>query len=279
LRILAALALWFLAFPALAEPALWVAKTGGATVYLFGTVHALKSDTPWWTPKIAAAFVRSQEIWVESRDDEPNGNIAKLGYDRARPLSSKLSAEELERLNRAAKAAGLPGESALDSMRPWLAASTLMVKRNLKAGYDPDYGADHLLEIKAAAAHKPVYDFETGIEQTNFLATLTESTEIQFLRAVLYADGSREAITTEIDAWLNGDTRTTELALDSMKRGSPDLYAALIANRNKVWARRIVTLMRSGSGGAFVAVGAAHLAGPDCLQNALEAHGITVERQ
>ena len=66
-----ALALSVLAFPALAEPALWVATQGGATVYLFGTVHALKPETQWETPKIAKAFAESRELWLEADDADP----------------------------------------------------------------------------------------------------------------------------------------------------------------------------------------------------------------
>src|SRR5881394_3304051 len=49
LSCVAALALSLIALPAFAEPALWVAKQGGATVYLFGTVHALKPELKWET--------------------------------------------------------------------------------------------------------------------------------------------------------------------------------------------------------------------------------------
>ena len=39
-----------LAFPAVAEPALWIIHGTGSTIYLFGTVHALKPSTVWFSP-------------------------------------------------------------------------------------------------------------------------------------------------------------------------------------------------------------------------------------
>jgi len=65
---------------------LWVAKQGGATVYLFGTVHALKPGLKWETPKIATAFAESQELWLEADDADPKTVqpiVAQLGMDRA----------------------------------------------------------------------------------------------------------------------------------------------------------------------------------------------------
>jgi hypothetical protein len=39
-----------------AEPAMWVVKDADSTVYLFGTVHLLKKDVVWNTPKVQAAM-------------------------------------------------------------------------------------------------------------------------------------------------------------------------------------------------------------------------------
>ena len=155
-----ALALSVLAFPALAEPALWAATQGGATVYLFGTVHALKPETQWETPKIAKAFAESRELWLEADDADPKTMqpiVAELGLDRAHPLSSKVAPADLPRLDAAAKSAGLPGEAALEPMQPWLAALTLAALPIVQAGYDPAKGVDNVLKAKAAAAGKPVH--------------------------------------------------------------------------------------------------------------------------
>ena len=45
-----------------AEPALWAAHGPNSTVYLFGTIHVLRSDTVWRSPKIAAAFAKAMGI-------------------------------------------------------------------------------------------------------------------------------------------------------------------------------------------------------------------------
>ena len=49
-------AAFFLVAVAKSEPALWVVKGPHATVYLFGTVHALDKEHSWRSAKIDAAI-------------------------------------------------------------------------------------------------------------------------------------------------------------------------------------------------------------------------------
>ena len=272
-----------MAAPALAEPALWVAKSGGATVYLFGTVHALKSETDWESPKIAAAFNGSGELWLEADDADPLTMapiVAELGLDRTHRLSAEVPPADLPRLDAAAKAAGLSGEAALESMRPWLAALTLAALPIVKAGYDPAKGVDNILKAKAAAAGKPVRGFESAAQQMHFFADFPEARQVEMLREVLDEVATGPAQVEEIlTAWAVGDLATIDKDMnEEEERDHPDLHAVLIVNRNRAWAEKIANWMKSGQGQIFVAVGAGHLVGKDSLQKALEARGIAVAR-
>ena len=278
-----ALLLSLLAAPAFAEPALWVAKSGGATVYLFGTVHALKSETDWESPKIAAAFNGSGELWLEADDADPLTMapiVAELGLDRIHRLSAEVPPADLPRLDAAAKAAGLSGEAALESMRPWLAALTLAALPIVKAGYDPAKGVDNILKAKAAAAGKPVRGFESAAQQMHFFADFPEARQVEMLREVLDEVATGPAQVEEIlTAWAVGDLATIDKDMnEEEERDHPDLHAVLIVNRNRAWAEKIANWMKSGQGQIFVAVGAGHLVGKDSLQKALEARGIAVAR-
>jgi uncharacterized protein YbaP (TraB family) len=238
-RALVTLALSFLASSALAEPALWAAKQGGATVYLFGTVHALKSDTQWWTPKIATAFDRSEELWIESEDDPVavKALVVELGYDRRHPLSTKLTPTDVMRLEAAANAAGLPGEPALDGMEPWYAALTLSVEQRLRAGYEPANGADEKLKAMAAAAGKPVHAFETATQQINYFATLQRAVAVSLLHEMLDEKDPSRMIGASVEAWLKGDLEAIDKGLNSF-RTHPDVYATIILNRSSNWVER-----------------------------------------
>ncbi|NBU29533.1 MAG: TraB/GumN family protein, partial [Caulobacteraceae bacterium] len=87
-RLKAALAaglLFFAATPALAEPAIWVIKDPDSTIYLFGTVHVLKRETQWRTPRLEAALASADEVWLELSDSDDTANmqalVARLGMD------------------------------------------------------------------------------------------------------------------------------------------------------------------------------------------------------
>jgi uncharacterized protein len=271
------------ASPAVAEPALWVAKSGGATVYLFGTAHVLKADTNWWTPKIAAAFDRSDEIWIEAIAADPTTTrplIAALGIDQEHSLSNELAPTDLARLDAAVKSAGFPGEATLDHMRPWLAALTLEDLLIAKAGYDSDRGVNMLLKERAALADKSVLGLETAEEQLHFFADLPQATQVELLRSVLDDVAiAPAAIDTAIQGWSSGDVEAFRKGTNELsEQNHPDLYAVVLVNRNKAWAEKIAVWMKSSHGQIFVAVGAGHFVGRDSLLNALEARGISVAR-
>jgi len=53
-----------------------------------------------------------------------------------------------------------------------------------------------------------------------------------------------------------------------------------VVQRNKAWTEKLVKLLQGeGDATTFVAVGAAHLAGPDSVQKMLQARGYTVTAQ
>jgi hypothetical protein len=62
-----------------------------------------------------------------------------------------------------------------------------------------------------------------------------------------------------------------------MKQLAPTVYEKLLVQRNIAWAQKIEQILK-GSGVHAIAVGAAHLAGPDSLQIQLAKRGIKVEK-
>ncbi|MGH8182569.1 MAG: TraB/GumN family protein [Rhodanobacteraceae bacterium] len=282
-RYLAFLLAIFACAPALADPALWVAKSPTAAVYLFGTVHVLPDSARWHYPALDKALAASGTLYVEEDDDDPATMrmlVLKYGVDPQHPLSEQLDATDRARLAAAAKDAGvMGGATALDAMRPWLAALTLAVAPIVKAGYDPQSGADKQLERAFKAGSKPVDAFETAEQQIGFFAGLSPSLQMDLLRNALddYAKGPPE-IKKLIDAWQAGDvTAIAKTVNGSMREHYPELYRVLLVNRNRSWAKQIAELLKQHDT-IFVAVGAGHLAGPDSVQSQLARLGIKTER-
>ncbi len=270
------------------DPALWVVRGPHATVYLFGTVHALRPDQPWRSAKVDRAFAESGALWEEIDEGDPAGLqplVLRLGADPAHPLSTRLDAATLARVDATAKAAGMPGgEKALEPMRPWLAGLTLSLLPLLKSGYAVDAGVDKKLKAEARVAGKPLHAFETAEQQLHFFADLPQPMQLAFLRSSLddAADGPAK-LDEMVAAWARGDVPTlARLETDDLKREAPALYDTLIVRRNAAWARTLAEQLRGGEGGGrviFVAVGAGHLAGPDSLQHALERQGFKAVRR
>ncbi len=282
MRVLCCLAL-LLPVAALARPALWEVHDADTTIYLFGTIHLLPNDTAWHDPVLDKALADSMALYIEITDDD-QANMASLvpryGLDPAHPLAGMLDPLELRQLQAAADQAGVPGGmQTLDMMRPWLAALTLAAAPLLKAGLDPQHGVDKQLKAQMLAAGKPVFGLETAEQQIRFLADMPESTQLAFLRSALKdIDKGPAELTALIDAWKAGDTgHIARIEDEDMRQQSPALYQRLLVERNQAWAAKIAALLKA-PGTIFIAVGAAHLAGPDSVQAQLQNAGIEVER-
>ena len=268
-----------------AQPSLWVVKGPHATVYLFGSVHVLKKDVPWRTPKIDAALKQSGSLWLEitNADDQQalQPLVMQLGLDQAHPLSTKLSKDELAKLDKVATVAGIPnGEASLESLRPWLVAVMLSVAPIIKAGYDPNSGVESVLKPEFTSANKPVQGFETAEQQLHYFADMPEKQQIDYLiQGIDDFDKESDKFDKIVSSWYAGDDATIDkLMSEDFKDKSPDLYRVLIVKRNQAFAAQIDKLLK-GDGTIFVSVGAAHLIGSDGINALLQKMGYTVTKQ
>ncbi len=281
-RLLLSLAL-LLPMVAAAHPALWMVKDADTTIYLFGTVHLLPNDTDWRSPALDSALSKSHTLYIEITDDDPASMAAlvlKYGLDASHPLTDQLDQAELAQLRSAADQAGVPGGmQTLNIMRPWLAALTLTAAPLLKAGLDPQHGVDKQLKAQMLAAGKKVLGLETSEQQIRFLADMADSTQMAFLRLALKdIDKGPAKLTELIDAWKTGDVeQIARIEDEDMRQQSPALYQRLLVERNQAWATKITALLKQ-PGAIFIAVGAAHLAGPDSVQAQLQKVGIEAVR-
>lgn len=271
------------ALRAAAEPAIWVVKGPHATVYLFGTIHALKPDEQWRSAKIDAAIQQSQSLWLEvpNVDDAASMQplIMQLGLDTAHPLSSKLTPEQETKLNKAA--AGLPGGSGmLDMMKPWLAGMMLSLAPVMQAGYDPQSAVELQLKPEFTKANKPVKGFETMEQQLHYFSDMSDKTQLAFLVSELDdADKAVDKFKELVAAWYSGDPAKLDALNNADFRDKyPDLFQLLVVKRNQNFAAQIQDLLK-GDGVSFVAVGAGHLVGKDGVPALLEKQGYKVVRE
>ncbi|HEX4629736.1 MAG TPA: TraB/GumN family protein [Chthoniobacterales bacterium] len=278
----AGLGLLLTAAIAKAEPAMWVIKDADSTIYLIGTMHLLKHDTEWNAEKVKKTLHEATELWLEIADIDNQAAVAplvaQLGVDPQHPLSTKLNDAQRARLEKVTKTYGIPAET-LEPLRPWLAALLLAEMPILKAGYDPKAGVERILAAQATAEGHKILGFETAEEQMHLLADLSEPEQVAFFDGTL--DDLEKGL-GQLDqlakAWVDGDTETiARISNEEMKSKAPTVYDKLLVRRNIAWAKKIEEMLK-GSGVQQIAVGAAHLVGPDSVLAQLAKRGIRAER-
>lgn len=276
-----------LAGPAKAEakgnaPAMWVLKDKDSTVYLFGTMHLIKKDTVWRTPTMDNAFKASKDVWFEATDvnDQAKAQAAvmKYGLSMDKPLSSRLSAEELKAFRDLVAEYKLPAAQ-LEPMRPWLVGFQISLLPIKKAGYDPNSGSDMVLLLEAKAAKKSLVSLEGIDMQFSLFGNMPEAEELKFFNHSI-SGAARDILEVDqlAENWRTGNVDVLAFGAEEVKtKGSQYIYDMLLTKRNTAWADAIAKRMK-GKGTTFVAVGALHLVGPDSVQAILAKRGIKAKR-
>jgi len=265
-------------------PALFVARDADSTMYLFGTLHIRRPGVAWGGAQAQAGLAATEEVWTEleiSPETDAQTQSLALRYGLAaqgRPLSSYFNAEENARINATAQRLGLQPQM-LEAMKPWLAGITFAVLPMVQAGYDPNAGADRMIDAFGDANGKTMRAFETAEDQISMLAGFSDEVQRQMLlEAVEEAEEGSGEMDAMATAWETGDLRALErYVITDMREEYPDFYDVLLVRRNNAWVE-VLNRELQGSGVDFVAVGAGHMLGPQGLIAQLRARGYTVER-
>jgi uncharacterized protein YbaP (TraB family) len=111
------------------------------------------------------------------------------------------------------------------------------------------------------------------------MAGLSEAEQIAFLTSVFDdLENGIDLVDKLAKAWIDGDIDTIKrLSVDDIKKEAPAVYEKFIVRRNIAWSEKIAGMLK-GSGVQLIAVGAAHLVGPDSVQAQLAKRGIKAER-
>lgn len=272
------------ATPPAPGPALFVARDADSTLYLYGTIHLRRAGEPWGSAAVDQALASAEEIWTEMEispetDARTQQLAMRFGMAPAeRRLSTWLTPEEAQRLRQTATRLGVQPQ-ALEPLQPWLAGLTLTLAPIIQAGYDPSAGVDRAIDAFGDANGRRMRSFETPEQQIGLFAQLSPQTQRQMLlEAIDEAEKGASALNEMSAAWARGDVEALEQQMnDEMRDDYPDVYAALITRRNEAWLATLLGELQ-GAGVDFVAVGAAHLVGPQGLVAQLRAHGVRVER-
>jgi uncharacterized protein YbaP (TraB family) len=260
---------------------MWQVEGGAARITLYGTVHALPPGKAWMSDAARAAFTSAGTLVVEIAGPPDPAAMRAVVMELGRlpvpvPLASRLPDDLKPKADALLKATGLP-PGALDDMESWLAVLTLVQIEAARAGLDPAAGVDVALIARARAAGKPLVGLETPRGQFSLFDGLPEADQ-RLLLASAIADAGKTAEKMQelVAAWAAGDVERILKDFDDANL-SPELEKRLFRDRNVAWADWVQTALKR-PGRHFMAVGAAHMAGPHSLIAVLKARGFKVKR-
>ena len=276
------------------EGVFWrVEAPGVAPSYMFGTFHAAEIlqgiDPQVWTA-LGEARVAVFEVDASQRA-EMDARIASdptfLFDQGAAPLSSVVSPSAQRRLSRALAERNLDMANA-EQMRPWLLASILAFPAcRLEAMSRGMKNMDEALTQRALSAGIPVIGLESYQQA---IAGFDRIDKRLLLDAIVSAPLERgedeDVFRTNLDLYGQGRiAMIARLGVYMMKKSAPRVdadrvndavMAEILDFRNFAWLDRLTVEMRDG--GAFVAVGALHMAGDKGLVALLRGRGFRVTR-
>ncbi len=280
-----------LSLPALADardidPAgktfLWKVEKGETTLYLLGSIHALKEDASPLPPPIERAFDEAEiAVFEIDLDDMTKAAIKMMSagsLEEDSTLEKVVGPETWSEFEAHVEGLGFTA-SLYQRMKPWMAALTVAAFELTKQGYLATAGLDTYFSQRAVETGKERLALETAEFQVSLFSDLSPEDSLAFLR---YTLEDLDAMIPEMDRlyrdWRIGNVDAVEEALLEGFEGFPDLSKKMISDRNHAWMPQIEKLL-AGDRDAIVVVGSAHLVGEEGVVNLLRAKGYTVEQQ
>lgn len=268
------------------KPAIWkvIGTTDNqrGTAYLFGTIHTLPKGIQWQTDLLQQAIADSDELVIEVLGLEDSSNSARIFSQLA--LSPDLPTVEAriapalhDDLDRVLDKANIP-EIALNRMESWAAALSLASAQSSHLGLRSEEGVERKLVEQFHATKKPVAGLETIEKQLGYFDKLPEAEQRAMLVSVIEdADESKDAFEKLFHAWYEGNITQLEELTEGGILEKPEIRERILVARNRDWDNQIHDRLQK-PGTSFVAVGAAHLVGPDAVQVMLEKRGYQIIR-
>jgi uncharacterized protein len=264
---------------------LWKVEDGqGASAYLLGSLHVLTADAYPLPALIDKAFAESKTLVEEVDLDEMNdptqmmAALSKAMLTGGQTLDQLIAADTYAEVQKRAEAFGMP-MMALQRMKPWLVAVTLMAPTLQSAGFMPELGIDRHYFDRAKEKGLKREALETLAYQLDRFDQMPIALQEELLKATIEdLDTQVSGVKDMVRAWLSGDLGTIEKLTLTAFLESPELYRRLLLERNHNWMPHVERCL-SENAGCFVVVGAAHLVGKDGLPALLATKGYKVTQQ
>ena len=270
---------------------LWrIERPGVEPSFLYGTMHMSDPRVVQLPPAAQAAFDAAGTVVIETTDilDQAKMGEALLSHPElmmftdATTLPDLLSEEDRALVKAELGRRGIPLAS-VQKMKPWMLSALISLPAcELARKSSGAQVLDVKLANDAKAAGKGLEGLESMTEQLQAMASLPMEFHVSGLVETLrLGDRIEDVMETMVRLYVDGDTGMFwpffEAALPSegSEHGYADFQETMIDLRNRTMAEGATPLIEKG--GAFIAVGALHLAGKDGLVALLKQRGFRVE--
>lgn len=262
---------------------LWKVQSKTNTVYLLGSIHLLKKENYPLPAAMEKAFTEAQVLVLEINPDSlalPSMQqfvLSKGMFANGKTLQSSLTQETYTLAQKRATELGM-NLLLVQNFEPWLVGITLTAAKLQQMGLAPQYGIDLYFFEKAKAAEKPVLNLESVAFQISRFDNMPLKQQEAFLLETLKEWEVIEKDLNEIvQAWSAGEADSLSAKLFKSFEPYPEIYAALITERNRNWLPQIEKFLLQDKTHLIV-VGAGHMVGEEGLIQALLGKGYFVEQ-
>ncbi|MEP5939039.1 MAG: TraB/GumN family protein [Erythrobacter sp.] len=255
-----------------------VSDSGGESRgWVFGTIHTLPPNLQWRTDALDDAINNADSLIVEIAGLEDStalfSTFNQLATTPGQPdIGERVPPSKRPELFALVDQANL-SPSDFGDVETWAAALILAQASDDGQG---SAGADRV--ILGEFEGRPILELEGAQQQLGIFDQLPESEQEDLLLGVIEEEKSRAEDPGKLRrAWLAGDEAKLIEATNTGLMADPELRAALLVGRNNDWIDPLVRILNRG-GKPLVAVGAAHVVGPDGLPELLKQRGYRLRR-
>lgn len=274
-----------------ADTFLWQVKKDGLPVsYLLGTIHLGKTGDILPLPvqkrlSESNVLVLESEVLPEESLSAETLAVMQRMLDPDRRLPALLGKDYAKKIQRCRIDSEQKDKDTLLYFQPW--AAMMLCSYALPDGVNMEFGVDYLLSEGARESNIRVLPLESTEEMLAYFEQIPEQkalallklnidhyAEMQKLNKNLIEDYARNRFKKIAAENLDEKVILKFFPKEDRAFWSNWFYGKLLAQRNQKWLPKLVETLNQEP--AFIAVGAAHLAGEDGLIKLLRQEGFTV---
>ena len=261
-----------------------VTDTGGHTLYLAGSIHALRaSDYPFPAP-YEQAYAASSTLAFET-DLTINGTEWRkaMGMAALYPMNGKLKDHVdprtyayILRVISSTRGSTEP-EKKIEHYRPWALSFMLESPGGLQ-GISTGAGVEPYFIQKAKHDHKPMTGLVPFGDHIAVFGKMNDAdSEAVLLLAFIHLNTGGKTFDQTVADWKRGDIDGIDKIVADEYHDAPSIRKRMLTDRNERWVPKLEGYLHSGKI-CMAIVGAAHMAGDQGLPSLLRAKGYQVEQ-